>query len=233
MKRYVNTLQRFASLVAEGDYKKTGTVIQKWVHDDACYYGLCREHDQPYPDPPKANLDIKVRPLESRDADIIFGRELEKASGNDKYQLAKRSQLYQYDVPTCYVAVTENDEPCYMQWVITSDYNDQIQEFFKGTFPILQPNEALMEYAFTLPDWRRNRIMSEAMSRIAEQAFMSGVERLITFVGINNIGSLKGCKRAGFSPYNLSIHKWRLFRPSTEFVSLPDNGENLDLFSES
>jgi RimJ/RimL family protein N-acetyltransferase len=92
---------------------------------------------------------------------------------------------------------------------------------FKGGFPLLAPDEMLLEGAFTLEAFRGQRIMPEAMSKIAEKGMDFEARRIYTFVGADNIPSLKGCKRSGFIPYSIRTDRWRLFRRSLEFAKLP------------
>ena len=41
------------------------------------------------------------------------------------------------NIGTCYVAVTEEGAPRYMQWLMGASQNDGIQEYFDGIFPVL------------------------------------------------------------------------------------------------
>jgi hypothetical protein len=59
------------------------------------------------------------------------------------------------------------------------------------------------------------------MARIAEKARDHGGRRVITFVDHENIPALKGCQRAGFSPYLIRLVLWRLFRRRVSFQPLP------------
>ena len=69
----------------------------------------------------------------------------------------------------------------------------------KGS-PRLAADQALLENAYTPPSHRGLGIMSAAMALIAEQAATVGARTVLTFVGLDNIASLKGCQRAGFNP---------------------------------
>jgi RimJ/RimL family protein N-acetyltransferase len=57
-----------------------------------------------------------------------------------------------------------------------------------------------MKNAYTPPAYRGLGIMSVAMALIAERASEIGAQEVFTFVGVDNIASLKGCQRAGFHP---------------------------------
>src|SRR4051812_36156385 len=98
-------------------------------------------------------------------------------------------------MPTCYVAADRrNDDPCFIQWLMGPKDNSKIQPFFgKGNFPILREDEALLENAYTPVQSRGQGIMAAAMARIAEHAAELGCRYVITFVGSENVVSLRGC----------------------------------------
>ncbi len=123
-------------------------------------------------------------------------------------------------IGTCYVAATSDDEPCYMQWLMRASENDGIRRYFKGIFPLLDPDEALLEYAFTLEDYQGQGIMPATMARIAEKAESHGARRVITFVDQVNVPALKGCQRAGFRPHLIRVDRWRFFRRHVSFRPL-------------
>lgn len=111
---------------------------------------------------------------------------------------------------TCFVAVSEDDHPRYIQWLIRPQENELLQQAFHGLFPQLAPDECLLEGAYTPESFRGQRIMPAAMAQIAELAAERGACRVVTFVGEKNIPSLKGCHRAGFAPYLRRHADWRL-----------------------
>jgi RimJ/RimL family protein N-acetyltransferase len=129
--------------------------------------------------------------------------------------------FFQTGIPQCYVAIDQNGDPCYAQWLMSSVDNDRIQEYFRGTFPVLASDEALLEGAFTPESYRGRGIMPQAMALIAERAKNLRARYVITFVAEENIPSLKGCKRAGFVPYMIRKTNWRLLRPRVTFFPLP------------
>ena len=88
---------------------------------------------------------------------------------------------------------------------------------FNGIFPELDADTALLEGAYTLIEFRGQRMMSAPMSLIAEQARSVGARYVITFVGDDNTASLKGCYRAGFATYLERHIRWRMLRPSVMF----------------
>ncbi len=99
--------------------------------------------------------------------------------------------------------------------------NAQLQRYFSGMFPILKPGEALLEGAYTLEKVRGLGVMAAAMAQIAEKAGDVDAHAIITFVEEDNIASLKGCKRSGFSVYLVRDVRWLLFSRTVKFQELP------------
>lgn len=198
--------------------------LRKWLWSDAVAFGLERDLTKPF-DAPAALLPIHVRPLEPADEQRLFTAELAASadsSGDSSYAylLKNRLAFLGKRIPTCYVAVTQENEPCYMQWLIGPESNDQIRRYFRGMFPKLERDERLLEYAFTVRRFQGKRIMPAAMARIAQKGLESGAARAITFVDTDNAAALKGCERAGFVPYLKRITSCRLMRRSVRFEPL-------------
>ena len=107
-----------------------------------------------------------------------------------------------------------------MQWLFGVKDNAQLQRY-GGLFPILKPGEALLEGAYTLEKVRGLGVMAAAMAQIAEKGGDVGAHVIITFVEEDNIASLKGCKRSGFSVYLARDVRWLLFRRTVTFQELP------------
>jgi RimJ/RimL family protein N-acetyltransferase len=108
-----------------------------------------------------------------------------------------------------------------MQWLIGPEQNELLQSYFKGIFPPLQHDEALLEGAFTPEEFRGRRIMPAAMAQIAGRAAEIGAQRVLTFVTHDNVPSLKGCRRSGFAPCLTRNDRWRHFHHHISFSALP------------
>ena len=164
---------------------------------------------------PAAAIALRIRPIEPRDIPSILEIVDPQLSSEEKWERVRRRRLLDANFGTCFVAVTDGDRPCYMQWLFTNRDNEKIRSYFSGLFPELASDEALLEGAFTPEAFRGKRIMQAAMAQIAEKGAGLGARSVITFVGLDNIASLKGCARAGFFPYARRSQIWRLFRCRT------------------
>jgi GNAT superfamily N-acetyltransferase len=191
---------------------------------DQLAYGLKRDLDAPHT-APVALIPIHVRPIRDEDIAAVLEPE-ESLTLEEKWDRNQRLRLLESGVGNCYVAVTDDDVPCYVQWLFSEADNDFLQSHFNGIFPALDGDTALLEGAYTPTGFRGQRIMSAAMSLIAEQARSVGARHVITFVGADNTASLKGCYRAGFQTYLERNVRWRLltssvaFQPTTPEASL-------------
>lgn len=207
-------------LIRTGRFSDLWNQLSYRLNSTSFSYGLHRELHQPF-SPRPAKIDISVRLMKEGDVDTILDHEELKRSFPELVN--KRRKLAEANIPDGFVAVTDDDTPCYMQWLMGPDQNERIASFFGKSFPKLKKDEALIEGAFANPTFRGNGVMPEAMSEIAMQANqIKGVRRVITFVGAGNIPSLKGCKRAGFSPYVLKKDRRFLFQHKVSFHPIPD-----------
>lgn len=164
----------------------------------------------------KAAIDITVRPLTEADIPKILHTD-ESASADDVLYRSRRRWLLDSGLGTCYAAVDDNDDPCYVQWLMGERDNDRIRSYFGGAFPILEPGTALLEGAFTPQAFRGKGIMGLAMSLIAEKASTLDARYVLTVVGTDNIPSLKGCERANFFPYLHREVSWTMLRRTVSF----------------
>jgi GNAT superfamily N-acetyltransferase len=212
----------FVALAANfrsGGLKALLREFKKRYKSERLHYGLARDLSHPFPNP-SAKIPVAVRPLRDEDIPRLLGLHALQLSDRGPYVRMHRLNFIEVGIGTCFVGVTENDQPCYMQWLIPARDNTQIQKYFRGTFPILKPDEALLEYAFTPERWQGQGIMPAAMAQITEKARDFGARRVITFVESSNVPALKGCRKAGFVPYLARLDRWRLFRRQFVFQEL-------------
>lgn len=218
-KYFIFSFKNALILLRKGHFLVLCHEVRKRLYSKSYSIGLHRNLNNPF-EAPLAKIDIHIRPLNEADAKILLA-ETKSAMVNPRI-LAYQRAIIKANIPTCYVAVTNKNEPCYMQWLIDNKDNDKIESHFQGIFPPLKPQEALLEGAYGNPEFRGLRIMPSAMAQIAEKASLMNVRWVITFVDVSNIASLKGCRRSGFEPYVLRTERWLLFRRSVSFHPLPE-----------
>jgi acetyltransferase (GNAT) family protein len=185
------------------------------IRSDQTAYGLTRDLDVAH-SAPAALVPITVRPIRDEDVPAVL-ESADSMTLEEKWDRDQRLRLLEAGVGSCFVAVTADDVPCYTQWLFSSEDNAFLRDHFNGTFPPLDADTALLEGAYTPTAFRGRRIMSAAMSLIAEQGRGVGARHVTTFVGVDNTASLKGCYRAGFEIYLERRLRWRVGKPSVTF----------------
>jgi GNAT superfamily N-acetyltransferase len=161
-----------------------------------------------------------IRPIER--TDVRAFTKIDPAR-HDRLSARHRSattRLLGSDIQTCYVAVSAEGAPCYMQYLILPSENDKVQSVFEGIFPRLAEDEALLEGAFTLEEYRGQGIMPFVMEALAQKARTEGARRLLTFVSSKNAPALQGCRRSGFEPIMIVHRRFRLFKRRITFTPL-------------
>lgn len=222
MGKTAEKLKLALSVLAQGHAGFLVREFARRLYSSERFYGLRRDLNVPF-DSPDAKIPLTIRPLTHDEIHALLHEDGQGDSVQDDIILARRRVFSQMDVPTCYGAVSDEGVPAYMQWLIGPDQNDILQSYFHGKFPQLDPDEALLEFAFASKHFRGMRVMPHAMAEIAAKAREFGARYVITFVDEGNVPALKGCERAGFAPYTIREDRWRFFRSYSTFTSLPDN----------
>lgn len=207
-------------LILNGHFNVFLKEVKHRIYSKNLSFGLKRDLRENFQSP-SANVDISIRPLQDIDIPLL----LKNTSENpvNPRIIANQQAMVDANIPSCYVAVTKDEKPTYMQWLIGYEQREIISNYFRGIFPELKKSEALLEGAYSSPAYRGLRIMPEAMSKIAEKAESLNARWVITFVDIENIASLKGCKRSGFEPYVLRKCVWILFYNKVSFHPIPED----------
>ncbi len=215
-------------LLLDGRYIILFGELKRQYYSETVAFGLQRDLSKDF-DPPVAKINFTIRPLEQ--GDIAGLLDMHITDPVEKRAISDQQGIINAGIPGCYVAVTEDNKPCYMQWLISSEHNDLVSSHFRGLFPELTQPEVLLEGAYTPPAFRGLGIMPAAMAQIARMASGTHSHLVNTFVDINNIASLKGCRRAGFEPYILRRDRWYLFHRVVTFHPLP--AELLDTYHQN
>jgi len=203
------TVFRIFDLIKKGELKFMINGILKRILSTNKAFGLKRDLNITFQNP-EAQMIINVRPFVAKD--------------NEHFVMDLQNDgLVDFDIPNCYVATTTEDIPCFRQWLIGPKQKKSIKEFWGEAFPVLQDDELLLEGGFTVPSYRRMGIMPSAIAKIVDRRPNLNMRWVITFVGIENIASLKGIARSGFEPYVLRTEKWFLFKRSVTFHEIPEH----------
>ena len=149
MNRARSQLTRLVLLLKSGQSGLIREELRRRIYSNSTSFCLRRDLTQSF-EAPAAKISITVRPVQDSEAANLFGAETSRLSAAELVDRTGRMNLFQTGIPLCYVAIDQNGTPCYAQWLLSSAENDRIQEYFRGTFPILAPDEALLEGALLL-----------------------------------------------------------------------------------
>lgn len=212
--RLSSKLRQEARLARSGGLRPLSSDLRRWAWSDDLAVGMERDLTVPHT-PPSATVSFEIVPLDDQLAERLFDKEgLDAEALRD---MEARRRLWEDGIPGAFVAVDDTGAPCYIQWAMPGSEAGLINDYFRGGFPVLAPDELLLEAAWASPAARGKRIMAEAMSRITEAGAAPEHRRAITFVGIDNEPSLRGCRAAGFEVYIERLEKWRVGRRSLEW----------------
>jgi GNAT superfamily N-acetyltransferase len=216
-------IQIISSIIINGNPGIIFNEIMRRRRSRTSFYGLQRDLAEPVAEP-SSKIPITIRPLEPRDIPFILRKRANGGSGPELKDQARRSLLIKAEFSRCFVAADPDNMPCYMQWLIGPEENEKLQVYFKGGFPLLGPDEVLLEGAYTPPQYRGLGIMSRAMLQISDKGKELGAKRAITFVHVSNTAALLGCNRAGFYEFLIREDVWRNFKRTLSFKRIePDS----------
>ncbi len=213
-----NRFSNAFNLLKGGYYSIFIEEFLKRVYSESLSFGLQRDLDTHF-EAPKARIRISIRSLRREDVDKILESTPENPI-NPRITTNQRTMV-NANFKSCYVVENIDEEPCYLQWLIGYSENEKLLEHFGGIFPRLNKGEALLEGAFSKPEFRGLGIMPSAMAQIAEKGITISARWIKTYVNVTNIASLKGCKRSGFTPFILRKDRWFLFQRKISFHSIP------------
>jgi hypothetical protein len=83
----------------------------------------------------------------------------------------------------------------------------------------LGPDEVELDGAFTLPAARGRRLLTAVECAILLDARREGYARAYTHVAIDNVASLRGVAKTGFSPAGLVTLRWTLGLPWISYIA--------------
>ena len=202
-------------LLRAGEWRPVLNALRNLLYSDSYAYGLCRDLTVRM-DVPKPAIVRTIRPIERSDVHAFTEIDPTREQIGELWR-----RMLASDIQTCYVAVTEEGAPCNMQYLILPSENDKVQAVFEGVFPRLAEDEALLEAGFTLEEYRGQGIMPFVLDDLAQKARKEGARRVQTFVSIQNVPALKGCRRSGFVPNMLVHRRFRLFKRRLTCTPLP------------
>jgi GNAT superfamily N-acetyltransferase len=169
-----------------------------------------------------ADIPLSLRPVTPADIRTLLDLRSPPLNSNEVMERLRLSRLIKSDIQTCYVAVTQDNVPCHMGWLIQASDNDKLEGLFGGGIPPLADDEVLFEGGFTLEKYRRKGVQRWVVSKFLEKATELGARWVLSFVRSSNTPSLRTNQRTGFVTYLRRDDKWRFFRRTIVFSMLDE-----------
>lgn len=161
---------------------------------------------------PSAGVPFSLRRFALDDLTWLFPDDDAGSGADVRADLAWRLRMVERGafVSHCFVAVDEAcGRPCHVQWITEAGYDEAIRR--GGALPVLAPDEAMLENAYTPPRYRGRGVMAAVTAMMAERAGEVGARSVVAFVDEDNIASLKGTCKAGFRPYTIRVRRQYAF----------------------
>jgi hypothetical protein len=144
-----------------------------------------------------AKMPVKMEP----NGEALFSgfeEELRQARGLDYLDVFQRRRICRAGVKTAYVTLGPDGSPAYVQWLIRAQDQQHLHAYQPKRYPVLASDEVLLEGAYTFTRFRRTGVMADGMGQLLRIAQAEGVRAAYTYVGADNVGSLRGCANVGF-----------------------------------
>jgi len=174
---------------------------------------------------PRPSLPITVRQLSENDLPRLLSLNDPDRDLIDLRNRLERLLLIQADIPTCYVGVTGDGQPCVMCWLIRHTANDKLQHHFRGGLMSLKQGEVLCENIFTHRGYRNRQLMQYLTFKLFEKAARNGAHKAFAYIKAGNSASLTASKQIGWQLCGIKKVQWRLFQRhiTFDFSSAIDN----------
>jgi len=156
-----------------------------------------------------------------------FDRELARTNGSDWLEIFLRERMLDAGVTTLYVAHDEEREPIYCQWLIGHDDWASLDAYQPGRYVAIAEDEVILANAYTFPRHRGVRAMADGMGQLLRIAAERGATAAYTYVGEDNIPSLRGCHRVGFDLHHVRENTRRLWGRGSTVNAVDTHGREL------
>lgn len=153
--------------------------------------------------------------MEPRDTATFrgFADDLARVSPDELLDVRMRDFWCREGVSTLYVATDSEGGEIYAQWLIDTETEPRFRRpgiHILEPLPRLAADEVFVEGAYTFARNRRQGAMVDGMHQLLSLARDRGARRCLTYVGIDNVPSLRGCAAVGFVPDHIMVVRWRL-----------------------
>jgi RimJ/RimL family protein N-acetyltransferase len=163
----------------------------------------------------EASIKYSLRPATKEDMGEVLQRS--KAESKEScYHLVMQMWMYEDGYHNYYIARTaDTNQICFLQSIIYPQDISMAKGRFKNVFPKLKEGEAIIESSYTFEKYRGNRLHPAITTDLLRLCKERGLKRMIAHVTKDNIASIKGTERAGYTQFEeiskvkfLSYFRW-------------------------
>lgn len=153
------------------------------------------------PKPIKCGINYHIQTATEEDMNEVMVKA--KTESNQSVQfLVHRRWLYDCGFRSWYIARTRfNNALCHMQCVIRPEDNDLVERSFKNWFPQQKEDEVLIDGVYTFETFRGMGLFTAVLNEVCEIIREEGYRRIKTYIEKNNVTSIKGFERVGFTKF--------------------------------
>ncbi len=188
--------------------KAIAAYLRRRTWADSHFLGLICDTDAIIA-PPRASIPV-VMEVAVGDRSRQFVAELPRVSGKDYHEVYARVRMCDMGVKELYVASAPDGGAIYAQWLVGPEDHAAMLRAISRPLRPLAADEMEVEGAYTFVEHRRKGAMADGMYQLLEHARAAGARRVITYVGEDNIGSLRGCAAVGFGLDHVRVTSERL-----------------------
>lgn len=144
---------------------------------------------------PTARIPVDMQPVDLAEFSG-FREELERVSGPEADDLLSREKTRARGIEGLYTSFSPSGEPVFSQWLMRPQQDRISAGILQAP---LRDDEVLIEGAYTFATFRGLGAMRVGMYQLLTTARDEGYRWAFTGVGAENVPSLRGCSRVGFT----------------------------------
>ena len=137
-------------------------------------------------------------------------RRAKAESKESAYHLIMQMWMYENGYHKFYIARTaDTNELCFVQSIIYPEDIIKAKGRFKHKFPKMKEGEAIIESSYTFEKFRGNRLHPAITTDMLRFCKRQGLKRMLAYVNKDNIVSIKGFERAGYTRFE-EVSKYKI-----------------------
>lgn len=228
--RLTKRLRMLGRQAAAGDLRSVRTDLASWAWSCRYSVGMRRDLRALHTPPGRTDLALTARPLDDDLARVTF--DPTGLGDADRKYLERRRSMWEAGFNGGFVAVTDDGEPAYLQWLIPHSDADKVRRYWGPLFPAIEPDTLLVEGAWVPPRFRGNKVMGDALHLVSEaaaEAAPDSVRWALCFPEGDNKGAVLGSRDAGYQVVLKRTERWCLGRRHVSFTAATE--DSFDVFA--